>query len=90
MNKVAEINKPEKLKEFQEFVNSFGTTFNGKGGCSNYAKLTGFDKSTISKYINDKEKIHDVHFFIMRLVNDREQAKKELRNLQKQMRNRQD
>lgn len=72
-------------EEFTQFVNTFGDTYNGKGGCINYAKLTGFDKSTISKAMNGVNEVHPVHKFIMRLVKDREDAKNELRKLKKEM-----
>lgn len=85
MEEVEQINKPEILEKFLNFVNTFGNDFNGKGACQKYADLTGFDKSTISKYMNDKTEIHAVHFFIMRLVNDREEAKSENRKLKKEI-----
>lgn len=84
------MNPPDKLKEFCNFVLTFGSDYEGKGAVTNYAKFTGFSKATISKYMNDLERIHEVHFTIMRLVNEREEAKRALRQMRKQMRNRKD
>jgi len=72
-----------KLEIFKEFVSTFGDTYNGENAISNYAKFSGFDKSTISRAFNGIGNIHPAHFTIMRLVNDRAEAKKELRRIKK-------
>ena len=81
LEEVAERNK----SVFIEFVNTFGNDINSQGACSNYAKFSGFSKSTISKYLNGLENIHPVHFTIMRLVNDRQTAMNKVRKLNKQI-----
>ncbi len=82
MNKVAEINK---LEIFTKFVMSFGNNREGQGACINYARFSGFDKSTISKYLNGHEEPHEVHFTLMKMVEQREEAKKENRHLKRQL-----
>jgi len=72
-----------KLEIFKNFVLTFGDTFDGENAVTNYAKFSGFDKSTISRAMNGKGNIHDAHFTIMRLVNDRSELKKENRKLKR-------
>ena len=75
------------IEIFKEFVLTFGDNLQGDKAISNYAEFSGFDKSTISRAINGKGNIHPAHFTIMRLVNDREEAKAESRELRKEIKN---
>ena len=94
---ITQCNDSKILEEFKNFVDTFKTDFEGNGAIKNYADFTGISKATISRCYNDKQEIHPVHLTIMRLVNDRQKAKdeerkakKELRNLQRTLRDRAD
>ena len=75
----------DKRKQFEDFVNTFGNTFDGRGGCVNYAKFIGYDKGAISRMMNGETPVHDIHFTIIRLVNEREEAKKKARQQTRQI-----
>ncbi|MCP4054636.1 MAG: hypothetical protein GY739_16580 [Mesoflavibacter sp.] len=81
MNNVSDCNK----FDFSAFVSTFGNDHKGAGAIANYAKFVGMDRSTIYRYINSDEKAPAIHETIARLVNDREQAKQELRKLKRQL-----
>lgn len=69
--------------DFANFVKTFGIDHAGTKSAANYAKLCGIDRSTVSRYINGVEKVPKIHEFIKRLVDDRQAAKDELRQLKR-------
>jgi len=71
--------------DFYAFVSTFGNDHKGTGSVSNYAKFVGMDRSTMYRYINGDEKTPAIHETIARLVNDREQLKRELRKIKKKI-----
>ena len=87
MSKLESVATDNELEIFKNFILTFGDTFNGDKAISNYAQFSGFDKSTISRAFNGIGNIHPAHFVIMRLVNDRAEAKREIRKLKKQLKN---
>ena len=70
-------------EDFENFVNTFGNDHKGTGGAANYAKLCGIDRSTVSRYLSGSEKVPKIHEFIKRLIDDRQEAKNELKQLKR-------
>lgn len=85
MNNTDTVATDNKLEIFKNFVLTFGDTYSGENAISNYAKFSGFNKSTISRAFNGKGNIHPAHFVMIRLINDREALKEDNRKLKKQL-----
>ena len=79
------MNDPDTLTRFKSFVDTFGIDINGRGGISRYAEFTGFTKAIISMYYNGKEKIHPVHLRIMKLTEERNEAKSNERKIKNEI-----
>ena len=77
------MNNKTDLERFKKFVDSFKTSFEINKSITNYSNFTGTSKATISRCLENKQKINKVHFTIMRLVDDRNVLKKEIRDLKK-------
>ena len=71
--------------DLKRFVDTFSESFGDDKSISNYAKFVGMDRSTIFRNIYNDTNPPKFHQRIERLVNEREQAKSEVRKLKKEI-----
>ena len=69
--------------EFIAFVSTFADDVHGANAIPNYARFCNMDRSSISRNMSSDNSPPAIHKTIERLVNEREEAKAEVRRLKK-------
>jgi len=73
----------QQVDKLIDFINTFGTAFDGQGCEANYARFTGVDRSTVNRIMNRQIEPNVMHYKVMELMTERNELKNQIRQMKR-------